>query len=1092
MVKDASNNWALNSAPGGLDSFKAYQSTNSGDTYINSSNSSGHIRLNYETGSGAETDIYSGSSSGLVAAFLGSTAIKFPGLAAASGHNCLQIDNSGYISNSGSGCGSSLSGVVNTGNTGQVAYYTGNGNVIAGTNAVAVNAGGTGASTASQALQNLGAQPLLTGVTSDGSSGIAVTGSVAASIASAILRDKGGLVYDVRAYGATATGVVGNPAAGTDDGAAFRAALTAAQNAGGGTIHIPAGTYLLNTHDTAHTYGSGSVMYAVGSHLHFQCDKGAVLYSPTYQLFAIAYAGDTPTGNHTLNVQSQSPGYAINIVPNYGATSITTITASDASNFAAGDLVYLIGGPSTEAGGDEEFNWVVSADPGTGIIVLRNPTVKPYNYSGGAGFYYTGTAIDHRIVPAKNYVWYDESIDGCTAYISGGDFSQIGQAIGVKVTNNYVVVLPGATRGIFTGSSSSWDWEISHNVYENMYSNQPFMQPDFGMGDIRIADNVIRTIQPPINPSEGVSNMLISNNHIYMHVPSGASGVSGSWGALFVGTSYGLTIANNQIFVANDSSTAISAIALGSNNGACHHCTVSNNSIQATGNINNTINILGSDSTIASNVITTSGYGISVADRPGIDYPVLQITGNNIHLTSATGAVNGITIGTSKRQFTLASNSIWYDTVVGSGGYSAISLTGTGVAGGTISGNNVFSGRQFLTIQSGDVQSISGNNCTGLTITTYCVPTPCPGGQAAGGVDASGNAVGCFTAGGVGTVPPWVRNVGNGSDGSLTTASGVLYGIKYYTNFTVPNGNTVTISNQGLTIHASGTVTIAGKISGASVANGVAACGGSGGGSGGGAAAGTVGTTTQGLPFGTNGTQGIYSIGGGTAGASSGGNGGNGSTVGTGATLRFCQASMAATDGIGFGGGKGLQGGSSGGAGGNGGGCLVIIAPNITGTDGTHTGVIDLSGGYGSPASANSTGAGSGGGGGCLILSSQNAIPTMPTVWQGGGLGGLVSVPYAAAVDGGGTGGYCTLTVSGGQVTAAAVGAGGSGYVTAPTMTVLGGGGSSATVTSTISGGAINSCAVTANGSGYTAATYTTAGAGGNGGAGWNATYTGW
>ena len=76
MVKDSSNNWALNSAPGGLDSFKAYQSTNSGDTYINASNSSGHIRLNYESGSGAETDIYSGASSNLVASFVGPTAIK--------------------------------------------------------------------------------------------------------------------------------------------------------------------------------------------------------------------------------------------------------------------------------------------------------------------------------------------------------------------------------------------------------------------------------------------------------------------------------------------------------------------------------------------------------------------------------------------------------------------------------------------------------------------------------------------------------------------------------------------------------------------------------------------------------------------------------------------------------------------------------------------------------------------------------------------------------------------------------------------------------------------------------------------------------
>jgi hypothetical protein len=104
LVKDASNNWALNSATGGLDSFKAYQSTNSGDTYIDASNASGHIRLNYESGSGAETDIYSGSSSSLVAAFLGTTSIKFPGLAASSGTSCLQIDNSGYITNTGSAC----------------------------------------------------------------------------------------------------------------------------------------------------------------------------------------------------------------------------------------------------------------------------------------------------------------------------------------------------------------------------------------------------------------------------------------------------------------------------------------------------------------------------------------------------------------------------------------------------------------------------------------------------------------------------------------------------------------------------------------------------------------------------------------------------------------------------------------------------------------------------------------------------------------------------------------------------------------------------------------------------------------------------
>ncbi|HEY1986230.1 MAG TPA: hypothetical protein VGG85_12510 [Terracidiphilus sp.] len=193
MVKDASNNWALNSATGGLDSFKAYQSNNSGDTYINASSPSGHIRLNYETGAGSETDIYAGTSSGLVAAFLGSTSIKLPGLAATSGHYCLQIDNSGYLSNTGSACNNGLNGTVSAGTVGQVAYYSGNGTAIAGTSAVSVNAGGTGASTAAQALQNLGGQQAVPGLSSDGASGIAVAGKVTAL--TAVAQTMGGLRY---------------------------------------------------------------------------------------------------------------------------------------------------------------------------------------------------------------------------------------------------------------------------------------------------------------------------------------------------------------------------------------------------------------------------------------------------------------------------------------------------------------------------------------------------------------------------------------------------------------------------------------------------------------------------------------------------------------------------------------------------------------------------------------------------------------------------------------------------------------------------------------------------------------------------------
>ena len=122
MLKDASNNWSLNSATGGLDSFKAYQSTNSGDTYVNASNSSGVVRVNYEAGSGSTFNIYGGGSGTLYASFSGANAIKLPGLASTSGRYCLQVDSSGFLSNTGAACASSgIANVQITTGTSQIA-----------------------------------------------------------------------------------------------------------------------------------------------------------------------------------------------------------------------------------------------------------------------------------------------------------------------------------------------------------------------------------------------------------------------------------------------------------------------------------------------------------------------------------------------------------------------------------------------------------------------------------------------------------------------------------------------------------------------------------------------------------------------------------------------------------------------------------------------------------------------------------------------------------------------------------------------------------------------------------------------------------
>lgn len=214
LVKDQNNNWALNSATGNIDSFKAYQNTNSGDTYINAQNSTGVVRVNYETGSGTQFKVYGGNSSTPYAAFTGATAIQFPGLAASSGHNCLQVDNSGYLTNTGSACGSgSSNGTINNGSAGQIAYYSASGTAVSGMSAVPVAAGGTGATTAAAALSALGAASLAAAVTQN------FSGPVAAPAVNASINSQ--INVTAPPYNAKGDCV-------TDDSAAIQSAINAA------------------------------------------------------------------------------------------------------------------------------------------------------------------------------------------------------------------------------------------------------------------------------------------------------------------------------------------------------------------------------------------------------------------------------------------------------------------------------------------------------------------------------------------------------------------------------------------------------------------------------------------------------------------------------------------------------------------------------------------------------------------------------------------------------------------------------------------------------------------------------------------------
>ena len=245
--KDANNNWVLNSATGGLDSFKAYQSTNSGDTYINASNASGVVRVNYETGAGSGFKVYGGSSSSLYASFMGTNSIQFPGLAAGSGHSCLQIDNSGYVTNTGAACGSGSggSGTVNSANSGQIAYYPGNGTSIGGLSTVPVTAGGTGSATSAGALQNLG------GVSNAATTQQTLSGPLgwsASANATQTLANMNGLgpVINVLSQGVLGNGTLGSSlSTDTANTAALQTAINAAI-ASRSELYFPCGIYNVN------------------------------------------------------------------------------------------------------------------------------------------------------------------------------------------------------------------------------------------------------------------------------------------------------------------------------------------------------------------------------------------------------------------------------------------------------------------------------------------------------------------------------------------------------------------------------------------------------------------------------------------------------------------------------------------------------------------------------------------------------------------------------------------------------------------------------------------------------------------------------
>ena len=266
---------------------------------------------------------------------------------------------------------------------------------------------------------------------------------------------------DVRSFGAKGDGV-------TDDTAAIQTAIDTVGAAGGGTVLVPKGTFLVNTAVTAN--GSSWVLTVKHDNV---CIVGvgdaSILRSTLANARVLAVFGPARTNPVAAWDANQLPrltAYTMTAPLAKGATSLT-VSPADAANLAVDDWIYIRTGQLIAASTDQpdaELNRVASVNTGTGAIGLVYPTGKPYvqEYfiSGTTGL--TSTTVTANpavfgVAKANNHL-----VHGCVIanlQLQATDANQllsIWQAVDVEVVD---VRIKGRRAPI--GSQSARDVRIS-------------------------------------------------------------------------------------------------------------------------------------------------------------------------------------------------------------------------------------------------------------------------------------------------------------------------------------------------------------------------------------------------------------------------------------------------------------------------------------------------------------------------------------------------------------------------------------------------------------------------------------------------------
>jgi Pectate lyase superfamily protein len=245
--------------------------------------------------------------------------------------------------------------------------------------------------------------------------------------------------FDVKQapYGAQGNGT-------TDDTAAIQRALTAAYNAGGGTVYFPCGTYALATPTGAHS-GPGYYYLLAQSGVHLEGEsKECATLQPTN------YAGQTGVTTIAMGTINWDLGafqwistingntfYALNATAQ-GNNSITLATAGQASNFAYGNYVaiYYVSAQTaltsamtssqttltmpSVTGIPASYPFTVLVDYDEQMTVTSLASGTTYNVTRGV----TGTAVPHAMGAAVQLVFNGNGVSpGETSVVTSSNAS---------------------------------------------------------------------------------------------------------------------------------------------------------------------------------------------------------------------------------------------------------------------------------------------------------------------------------------------------------------------------------------------------------------------------------------------------------------------------------------------------------------------------------------------------------------------------------------------------------------------------------------------------------------------------------------------